>query len=903
MTAQEEAREQNNTSQGGQKQLHLKPREKKEIPKSQPAITETTTTTTTNDPHWCSLDAASSSSSSASSSSSCLPLSDNEGRGETAKTVAEASATEEEQAVFDQQQQQQPPQKEGKYNDDDDDDESRLVEQPRAKKRMRFMGGGSGGTRSEETGTTTTILSSPSSSTTSYVSSYNLVELAQWVPLRLTAEERQLLAVLEQTLHVSEYTDHVDVSTSAYASSSSSYNSFASSSRFSNSYNNTNNRNSNTTTNSKTRRILDQILEACHIATGLVTAAGSDTNGLGAGGATIHDLYSNNNNQQNGDDENRIGHDKDIEEDDEEMEEEQEEGEDEHSNKKSKKSNFKKKKRGFKKKISNVLLKKRNKGGKKNGNHPKNFVSEQQPTSIDNHSNNGQSSSPSSLSGWAARNPSDNALLFQTLFEVGRRNKVLNPSSMRTTYGKLMYLLQDAQNPTVAKSLGFSLHKDLLLVHSFLQQRQHGLALLHDARLECAVQYISDRDAETGEKLPRDHVQLLVQGKRKVTMELVEVYGQDDDDDDDDEKAQPPVSAQDDEEDHEEDAAADDENNKNDKEIKNENDNPQGGEEEVAMGQISRSNVPSPSSSPSSIKKKQSSQSKSSLLPLSKTDVLRVVESLADAVEYMESNVRPVQIMLQYLEQYFNPEREEAGFSLALRGSSRSASSSSSLYSRYGLSAYSSGSSDGGPTLSHSHSTQYVFVWQSLRLWSKVMRHMHQLWVCADDDLLSTTSSYHLYNTGQGLNRVQACPRVRKVMSQLLHQTQVEAGTSWVGLSVIHLGDRDVPNALIFIDKYTQIPRFLNPLVQFLQTLDVELCRDERILAYIQDQFGSAQQLKMTVLADYFKHGFDGSGDDGGSCIDGRLTSSWNWTSRLVKKSYYHAFMLSGFQGFDGEFR
>ena len=152
---------------------------------------------------------------------------------------------------------------------------------------------------------------------------------------------------------------------------------------------------------------------------------------------------------------------------------------------------------------------------------------------------------------------------------------------------------------------------------------------------------------------------------------------------------------------------------------------------------------------------------------------------------------------------------------------------------------------------------------------------------------------------------MQSAPGVNKAIHQVLARCQSKLG-GWVGSSVVHLGDHNVPNALMFIDKYTQVPRILNPVVLVASQLE-KLCEDEGLRAYVESTFGGVERCRKTILADFFRHAFDGSGADNffdaGSCIDGRLTSCWNWANKIEKKSYYPVFKLAGFVGFDGDFR
>jgi hypothetical protein len=78
------------------------------------------------------------------------------------------------------------------------------------------------------------------------------------------------------------------------------------------------------------------------------------------------------------------------------------------------------------------------------------------------------------------------------------------------------------------------------------------------------------------------------------------------------------------------------------------------------------------------------------------------------------------------------------------------------------------------------------------------LHDMFRLWMLAEQDLLSTSTTYRLVNTGQGLNRVQAAPKTLRMMQGILDKAQRTIG-NWVGSSVIHMGDHNVPNSFMFL--------------------------------------------------------------------------------------------------------
>lgn len=109
----------------------------------------------------------------------------------------------------------------------------------------------------------------------------------------------------------------------------------------------------------------------------------------------------------------------------------------------------------------------------------------------------------------------------------------------------------------------------------------------------------------------------------------------------------------------------------------------------------------------------------------------------------------------------------------------------------------------------------------------------------------------------------------------------------------------------MFIDKYCQVPLILNPVISVCLDLPGISAKDKAMKSYMESVFGSVGGAVDAILVDFFRHAFDGSGADNffdaGSCVDGRLTSAWNWGSKIEKKSYYNLFKVAGFTSFDGK--
>lgn len=267
---------------------------------------------------------------------------------------------------------------------------------------------------------------------------------------------------------------------------------------------------------------------------------------------------------------------------------------------------------------------------------------------------------------------------------------------------------------------------------------------------------------------------------------------------------------------------------------------------------------------------------------LGEEDIMRCLYSIGDNNAYLTCSRDPCDRMIKYLHSYFKETRPS---------------------NRQDSLAISDGV--GGARLTHDHSRQFKYVFQSLALWREICHHMYRLWYLSEKDLLDPNNMYHLRNTGQGLNRVQAARNVSRAMYEILSTVQRRV-ESWVGSSVVHLGDYNVPNALTFIDKYAQVQRILGPLCTCIRRIGEVAKEDGQIEGYIRDTFGGVENARKQILRDFFRHAFDGSGASdwfsAGSCIDGRLTSAWNWCSEVEKKPYWPLFLLTGFVGFDGDF-
>ncbi|KAI9905295.1 hypothetical protein PsorP6_013529 [Peronosclerospora sorghi] len=172
---------------------------------------------------------------------------------------------------------------------------------------------------------------------------------------------------------------------------------------------------------------------------------------------------------------------------------------------------------------------------------------------------------------------------------------------------------------------------------------------------------------------------------------------------------------------------------------------------------------------------------------ISRETLEQCLSSIADNQYHLYFGRDPIDRMITLLTTHFDPENEDADWSLAIVSGSD------------------------GARLSHTRARQYHY--------REIVEVLFRFWYLTDEDLLADGTRYELTDTGKGLHRIQDAPRVSRAVHVIIHATQ-RTLDAWVGSSVIHLGDKNVPNALMFLDKYTQVGHILRPIVKNVDRIE-----------------------------------------------------------------------------------
>ena len=116
------------------------------------------------------------------------------------------------------------------------------------------------------------------------------------------------------------------------------------------------------------------------------------------------------------------------------------------------------------------------------------------------------------------RNFTQSERLLRSTLEIARRYKITNPEKLRSEYGRLMYLMQDARSTEIAPLLGVNIHSPVKTVHALLASK-NALDLLSDSRLAIATREILPDKSKS-----RAMIQAEIRSKEKAADAICKHY-------------------------------------------------------------------------------------------------------------------------------------------------------------------------------------------------------------------------------------------------------------------------------------------------------------------------------------------------------------------------------------------